>query len=78
LQAVNLITEDIDANVALHVCVPPPWGSQYDFLSSSFPEEHIDELAPEFARKGLDDPDLLRRYRAASEVGVGVIDVTAR
>ena len=70
-----MITEDIDANVALYVCVPPSWGRQNDFLSSSFPEEHIDELAPEPDHKGLDDPDLLRRYRAESEVAVGVIEV---
>jgi len=38
-------------------------------------DARIDQLTLEFARKGLDDLDLLKQYPFPFELGVGVIDV---
>jgi 5-methyltetrahydropteroyltriglutamate--homocysteine methyltransferase len=80
MQAINEITSDIDAKFALHVCygnrfARPAWEGHYDFLFPSVLEANIDELVLEFARKGLEDLELARRYPTEFEIGVGVVDV---
>jgi 5-methyltetrahydropteroyltriglutamate--homocysteine methyltransferase len=66
---------------ALHVCygnryARPAWEGHYDFLFPAVLEAPIDQLVLEFARKGYDDLELLKRYPDAPfALGLGVIDV---
>jgi 5-methyltetrahydropteroyltriglutamate--homocysteine methyltransferase len=83
IDAVNTVVADVSAHVALHVCYGnrfsrPAWEGHYDFLFPAVCEARIDELVLEFARKGLDDLELVRRYPTSFEIGVGVIDVKSR
>jgi 5-methyltetrahydropteroyltriglutamate--homocysteine methyltransferase len=80
VEAVNIVTEDVPATWALHVCygnryARPSWEGHYDFLFPAVLEARVDQLVLEFARKGLDDLRLIREYAWPSELGLGVIDV---
>lgn len=80
MKAVNIVTKDVDATWALHVCygnryARPLWEGHYDFLFPAVLEANVDQLVLEFARKGYDDLELLRRYQWDRHVGLGVIDV---
>ena len=80
IEAVNLVTEGVDAHVALHVCygnrfARPAWEGHYDFLFPALEAARVDEVVLEFARKGFDDLQLFARSPSTIEVGVGVIDV---
>jgi len=83
VQAVNVMTEGVPAHFALHVCygnryARPAWEGHYDFLFPAVIDAHVDELVLEFARKGLDDLELARRYPSNFEIGVGVVNVKSR
>ena len=76
----NVLTEGVDAHVALHVCYGnrysrAVWEGHYDFLFPAVLDAQVDELVLEFARKGLDDLELFRRFPNDFEVGAGVVDV---
>ena len=80
LSALRTVMVGVGAHVALHICygnryARPAWEGHYDFLFPGICEAPIDELVLEFARKGLDDLQLLHRYPTEFEVGVGVVDV---
>jgi 5-methyltetrahydropteroyltriglutamate--homocysteine methyltransferase len=80
VEAVNLVTKDVQASWGLHVCygnryARPTWEGHYDFLFPSVLDTTIDQLVLEFARKGYDDLELLRRYGWDRSLGLGVIDV---
>jgi 5-methyltetrahydropteroyltriglutamate--homocysteine methyltransferase len=80
IEAVNLVTEGVDATWALHVCygnryARPLWEGHYDFLFPAVVSARVDALVLEFARKGLDDLSLLREHEWDRLVGFGVIDV---
>jgi 5-methyltetrahydropteroyltriglutamate--homocysteine methyltransferase len=80
VEAVNIVTEGVDATWALHVCygnryARPLWEGHYDFLFPAVANAHIDQLVLEFARKGLDDLHLFGQYGWDRAVGFGVIDV---
>lgn len=80
VEAVNIVTEGVDATWALHVCygnryARPLWEGHYDFLFPAVLSARIDQLVLEFARKGLDDLRLFREYGWDRGVGFGVIDV---
>jgi len=80
IAAVNIVTEDVDTHVALHVCygnryARPAWEGHYDFLFPAVLDAGVDELVLEFGRKGLDDLELFRRFPNSFELGAGVIDV---
>jgi 5-methyltetrahydropteroyltriglutamate--homocysteine methyltransferase len=80
IEAVNIVTNGVDATWALHVCygnryARPAWEGHYDFLFPAVLEANVDQLVLEFARKGYDDLELFRRYPWDRSVGVGVIDV---
>ncbi|HUZ21335.1 MAG TPA: PfkB family carbohydrate kinase [Acidimicrobiales bacterium] len=83
VQAVNVMTEGVAAHFALHVCygnryARPAWEGHYDFLFPAVIDAHVDELVLEFARKGLDDLELARRYPSNFEIGVGVVNVKSK
>jgi 5-methyltetrahydropteroyltriglutamate--homocysteine methyltransferase len=80
VKAVNMITAGLDAHFTLHVCygnrfARPAWEGHYDFLFPAVTEADVDEVALEFARKGLSDLELARRYPTDFEIGVGMVDV---
>ncbi|MGH3318636.1 MAG: hypothetical protein ACRDN9_00385 [Streptosporangiaceae bacterium] len=80
VEAVNIVTRDVDATWALHVCygnryARPSWEGHYDFLFPAVLDARVDQLVLEFARKGYDDLKLFRRYPWDRALGLGVIDV---
>ena len=80
MAAVNVAIADVPVTWALHVCygnryARPLWEGHYDFLFPAVLETGVDQLLLEFARKGDEDLQLLRRYGWDRWVGVGVLDV---
>lgn len=80
VEAVNIVTEGVDVEWALHVCygnryARPSWEGHYDFLFPAVKAARVDQLVLEFARKGLDDLRLLEQYGWDRSLGFGVIDV---
>ncbi|MBO0807038.1 MAG: hypothetical protein J2P32_01905, partial [Actinobacteria bacterium] len=80
--AVNIVTAEVPAAWALHVCygnryARPLWEGHYDFLFPAVLTANVDQLVLEFARKGPGDLRLLREFRWDRAVGLGVIDVKA-
>src|SRR6266568_3697560 len=80
IEAVNIVTADVDVTWALHVCygnryARPLWEGHYDFLFPAVASARVDALMLEFARKGLDDLRLLSEHAWDRLVGFGVIDV---
>ena len=80
VEAVNIVTENINATWALHVCygnryARPSWEGHYDFLFPAVKAARVDQIVLEFARKGLDDLRLIRQHGWDKWLGFGVIDV---
>jgi len=80
VEAVNIVTDGVPVTWALHVCygnryARPSWEGHYDFLFPAVLEARVDQLVLEFARKGLEDLQLIREYAWPSALGLGVIDV---
>ncbi len=78
VEAVNIVTADVPASWALHVCygnryARPLWEGHYDFLFPAVLAARVDQLVLEFARKGPGDLGLLAQWDRT--VGLGVIDV---
>jgi 5-methyltetrahydropteroyltriglutamate--homocysteine methyltransferase len=80
VEAVNIVTDVPGVSWVLHVCygnryARPLWEGHYDFLFPAVKEARIDQLALEFARRGDDELELLKRYDWDRGLGLGVIDV---
>jgi len=80
VEAVNIVTEDVNVSWALHVCygnryARPTWEGHYDFLFPAVKAARVDQVVLEFARKGLDDLRLIRQNGWDKWLGLGVIDV---
>ncbi|MGH3172775.1 MAG: hypothetical protein ACRDPF_02760 [Streptosporangiaceae bacterium] len=80
IEAVNIVTEGVNASWALHVCygnryARPSWEGHYDFLFPAVKAARVDQVVLEFARKGLDDLRLIRQHGWDKWLGLGVIDV---
>jgi 5-methyltetrahydropteroyltriglutamate--homocysteine methyltransferase len=80
VEAVNIVTENVPTTWALHVCygnryARPSWEGHYDFLFPAVQAARVDQVVLEFARKGLDDLQLIREYGWDKWLGFGVIDV---
>ena len=80
VEAVNIVTDGVPATWALHVCygnryARPSWEGHYDFLFPAVQAARVDQIVLEFARKGLDDLRLIRKYEWDRWLGFGVIDV---
>jgi 5-methyltetrahydropteroyltriglutamate--homocysteine methyltransferase len=80
VEAVNIVTENVDVTWALHVCygnryARPSWEGHYDFLFPAVQAARVDQIVLEFARKGLDDLRLIGQYGWDKWLGFGVIDV---
>jgi 5-methyltetrahydropteroyltriglutamate--homocysteine methyltransferase len=80
IEAINIVTADVPVAWALHVCygnryARPSWEGHYDFLFPAVMDADVDQLVLEFARKGYDDLQLLRKYGWDRDLGLGVVDV---
>ncbi|HLK72775.1 MAG TPA: hypothetical protein VKU77_03900 [Streptosporangiaceae bacterium] len=80
VEAVNIVTENVDVTWALHVCygnryARPSWEGHYDFLFPAVQAARVDQIVLEFARKGLDDLRLIGQHGWDKWLGFGVIDV---
>ncbi len=80
IEAVNVVTEGVDAGWALHVCygnryARPLWEGHYDFLFPAVLDARVDQLVLEFARKGDDDLPVIEKFGWDRAIGLGVIDV---
>jgi 5-methyltetrahydropteroyltriglutamate--homocysteine methyltransferase len=80
VEAVNIVTDGVPVTWGLHVCygnryARPSWEGHYDFLFPAVLAARVDQLVLEFARKGLEDLQLIKQYAWQSSLGMGVIDV---
>jgi 5-methyltetrahydropteroyltriglutamate--homocysteine methyltransferase len=80
VEAINLVTKDVDVTWGLHVCygnryARPSWEGHYNFLFPAVLDARIDQLILEFARKGDEDLALLGQFGWDRAVGLGVVDV---
>ena len=80
IEAVNIVTADVDVTWALHVCygnryARPLWQGHYDFLFPAVTGANVDQLVLEFARKGYEDLPVIEKFGWARDIGLGVIDV---
>lgn len=80
VEVINVLFEGVEARKGLHICYgnrygKPNFEGNYRYLFPAILEARIDQLTLEFARKGLDDVDLLKQHPFPFELGVGVIDV---
>ncbi|MDD7938344.1 hypothetical protein PHK61_07925 [Actinomycetospora lutea] len=83
VEAINIVTRDVDVSWALHVCygnryARPLWEGHYDFLFPAALDARVDQLVLEFARKGDEDLPVIERSGWDRAVGLGVIDVKSR
>jgi 5-methyltetrahydropteroyltriglutamate--homocysteine methyltransferase len=80
VEAINIVTADVDVFWALHVCygnryARPLWEGHYDFLFPAVLDARVDQLVLEFARKGYEDLPVIARSGWDRGIGLGVIDV---
>ena len=85
VKAFNAVFDSIDHEktvCAVHVCygnrnARPLWEGHYDFLFPRILDANIDQLVLEFARKGYDDLELIKKHVAKNglSLGLGVINV---
>jgi 5-methyltetrahydropteroyltriglutamate--homocysteine methyltransferase len=80
VEAINIVTRDVDVSWALHVCygnryARPLWEGHYDFLFPAVLDARVDQLVLEFARKGYEDLPVIERSGWDRDIGLGVIDV---
>jgi 5-methyltetrahydropteroyltriglutamate--homocysteine methyltransferase len=83
VEAINVVTKDVDAEWGLHVCygnryARPSWEGHYDFLFPAVLGAHVDQLLLEFARKGYQDLEVVARGGWDRKLGLGVVDVKSR
>ncbi|MGH3941601.1 MAG: hypothetical protein ACRDTG_23820 [Pseudonocardiaceae bacterium] len=80
VEAINLVTSGVDVTWGLHVCygnryARPSWEGHYDFLFPAVLDARVDLLILEFARKGYEDLQMIKRFGWDRGLGLGVIDV---
>jgi 5-methyltetrahydropteroyltriglutamate--homocysteine methyltransferase len=80
VEAVNVVTRDVDVSWALHVCygnryARPLWEGHYDFLFPAVLDARVDQLVLEFARKGDEDLPIIEKSGWDRTIGLGVVDV---
>jgi 5-methyltetrahydropteroyltriglutamate--homocysteine methyltransferase len=80
VKALNTLVEGVETKIGLHVCYgnrygKPSWEGSYRYLFPAILSANIQQLTLEFARRGGEDLDLFKEFKAPFELGVGVIDV---
>lgn len=76
----NALVEGVNARIAVHICYgnrygKPSWEGSYRYLFPKILDAKVHQLSLEFARRGGEDLDLFREFKAPFELGAGVIDV---
>ena len=67
MEAINIVTEGVPvtwapARLLRQPLRPAVWEGHYDFLFPAVLDADVDQLVLEFARKGYDDLQLIRKY----------------
>jgi len=80
VKAINAAVEGVDAHVTLHICYgnrygKPSFEGSYRYLFPTILEAKVHGLSLEFARRGEEDIQLFREFKAPFTLGLGVIDV---
>jgi 5-methyltetrahydropteroyltriglutamate--homocysteine methyltransferase len=80
VKAVNAAVEGVDAHVTLHICYgnrygKPSFEGSYRYLFPTILEARVHALSLEFARRGEEDLQLFKEFKAPFTLGLGVIDV---
>jgi 5-methyltetrahydropteroyltriglutamate--homocysteine methyltransferase len=80
VKAINAAVEGVDAHVTLHICYgnrygKPSFEGSYRYLFPTILEARVHALSLEFARRGEEDLQLFKEFKAPFTLGLGVIDV---
>ena len=80
VKAINAMVDGVDAHVTLHICYgnrygKPSWEGSYRYLFPTILEAKVHALSLEFARRGDEDLQLFKEFKAPFTLGLGVIDV---
>ena len=80
VKAINAMVEGVDAHVTLHICYgnrygKPSFEGSYRYLFPTILEAKVHALSLEFARRGEEDLQLFKEFKAPFTLGLGVIDV---
>jgi 5-methyltetrahydropteroyltriglutamate--homocysteine methyltransferase len=80
VKAINAAVEGVDAHVTLHICYgnrygKPSFEGSYRYLFPTILEAKVHALSLEFARRGEEDIQLFKEFKAPFTLGLGVIDV---
>jgi 5-methyltetrahydropteroyltriglutamate--homocysteine methyltransferase len=80
VKAINAATEGVNAHVTLHICYgnrygKPSFEGSYKYLFPTILEAKVHALSLEFARRGEEDLQLFKEFKAPFTLGLGVIDV---
>ena len=80
VKAINAAVEGVNAHVTLHICYgnrygKPSFEGSYRYLFPTILEAKVHALSLEFARRGEEDLQLFKEFKAPFTLGLGVIDV---
>jgi 5-methyltetrahydropteroyltriglutamate--homocysteine methyltransferase len=80
VKAINAAVDGVDAHVTLHICYgnrygKPSFEGSYRYLFPTILDAKVHALSLEFARRGEEDLQLFKEYKAPFTLGLGVIDV---
>jgi 5-methyltetrahydropteroyltriglutamate--homocysteine methyltransferase len=80
VSVLNVLVDGVKAKIAVHICYgnrygKPSWEGTYRYLFPRILDAKVQQLTMEFARRGEEDLELFREFKAPFELGVGVIDV---
>src|SRR5438046_8420474 len=78
VKAINAATEGVDAHVTLHICYgnrygKPSFEGSYKYLFPTILDAKVHALSLEFARRGEEDIQLFKEFKAPFTLGLGVI-----
>jgi 5-methyltetrahydropteroyltriglutamate--homocysteine methyltransferase len=80
LKAINTLVEGVSVPVTLHICYgnrygKPSFEGSYKYLFPTILDAKVHALSLEFARRGEEDIQLFKEFKAPFTLGLGVIDV---
>ena len=80
VKAINAAVDGVNVPVTLHICYgnrygKPSFEGSYKYLFPTILEAKVQGLSLEFARRGEEDIQLFREFKAPFTLGLGVIDV---
>jgi len=80
VKAINAAVDGVNVHVTLHICYgnrygKPSFEGSYKYLFPTILDAKVHALSLEFARRGEEDIQLFKEYKAPFTLGLGVIDV---